>query len=126
MRINEKLENILSWIFVVIVTVFGYLLLSKLISSNLFWEILRFIFVVAGPYVFAGWIFIIFSQQVISAYKKDGINSALIAFFGPIGAVLLVFLGFKLYFINPFIVVIPLTIWFVGSLIRWIIKINRD
>ena len=74
MRINEKLENILSWIFVVIVTVLGYLLLSKLISSNLFWEILRFIFVVVAPYVFVGGIFMIFSQQVINDYKKDGIN----------------------------------------------------
>tara|TARA_Y100001933_G_scaffold249730_1_gene285092 strand:+ start:839 stop:1069 length:231 start_codon:yes stop_codon:yes gene_type:complete len=59
---------------VVIVTVFGYSLLSKLISSNLFWEILRFIFVVVAPYVFVGRIFMIFSQQVINDYKKDGIN----------------------------------------------------
>tara|TARA_Y100001978_G_scaffold26196_1_gene22377 strand:- start:450 stop:680 length:231 start_codon:yes stop_codon:yes gene_type:complete len=59
---------------VVIVTVFGYSLLSKLISSNLFWEILRFIFVVVAPYVFVGGIFMIFSQQVINDYKKDGIN----------------------------------------------------
>ena len=85
------------------------MLLNKIFSSDLLWEILRILFE-AAPYILGAGVLFTFIQQTISAYKKGGIKSGLIAFKAPIGVILLITLGFRLFAINPFFVVVPLMI----------------
>ena len=128
MRIKERLEDILVWILVALIILFGLWILDTIISSNLFWEIIELL-VENAKYIFGAGLLFIFIQQGISAYKKDGIKgikSLLIKFLVPIGVFLLMTLGLRLYVINPFFVVVPLMICFIYGIIKWIIQVNRD
>ena len=83
MRINERLEDILVWIFVLFAFIAGYGLLDYLFSSNWFWESLKII----APVVLVGGVTFTFYQQAMQDYKKTGKKTAFIQIFFPTGVV---------------------------------------
>ena len=110
MRINEKLEDILVWSLVVVLAVFGYLLIDRLLQNGLFWEIIG----ILVPIVLVGGVTFTFYQQAIRDYKKTGKKTSFLPIFYPVGVVLGWFLLFKVFAINPIFIV-----YAIGGYLLW-------
>tara|TARA_B100000886_G_scaffold267418_1_gene191651 strand:- start:581 stop:952 length:372 start_codon:yes stop_codon:yes gene_type:complete len=122
MRINEKLEDILVWSLVVVLAVFGYLLVDRLLQNGLFWEIIG----ILVPVVLVGGVTFTFYQQAIRDYKETGKKTSFLPIFYPVGVVLGWFLLFKVFAINPIFIVYAIGGYLLWALIIGLIGIIKN
>ena len=96
MRLNKKLEDILVWSLVVVLAVFGYFLIDRLLQNGLFWEIIG----ILVPVVLVGGVTFTFYQQAIRDYKETGKKSSFLQIFYPVGVVSIWYLLFNVLAID--------------------------
>ena len=96
MRLNKKLEDILVWSLVVVLAVFGYFLIDRLLQNGLFWEIIG----ILVPVVLVGGVTFTFYQQAIRDYKETGKKSSFLQIFYPVGVVSIWYLLFNVLSID--------------------------
>ena len=108
MRINKKLEDIFVWSLVVVLAVFGYFLIDRLLQNGLFWEIIG----ILGPVVLVGGVSFTFYQQAIRDYKETGKKTSFLPIFYPVGVVSVGYILFNVLAINQIFI-----LYFVGGYI---------
>ena len=96
MRLNKKLEDILVWTLVIVLAVFGYFLIDRLLQNGLFWEIIG----ILVPVVLVGGVTFTFYQQAIRDYKETGKKSSFLQIFYPVGVVSIWYLLFNVLAID--------------------------
>ena len=122
MRINEKLEDILVWSLVVVLAVFGYLLVDRLLQNGLFWEIIG----ILVPVVLVGGVTFTFYQQAIRDYKETGKKISFLQIFFPTGVVFVGYLLFNVLAINPIFIVYAIGGYLLWALIIGLIGIIKN
>ena len=122
MRINERLEDILVWIFVLFAFIAGFGLLDYLFSSNWFWESLKIIV----PVVLVGGVTFNFYQQAMQDYKKTGKKTAFIQIFFPTGVVFAWYLLFNVLAIDQIFILYIFGGYILLSVIIGLIKVIKN